>query len=227
MGTVRRTLQAVVSIIGVQVLAAGVVLLVISSYRRAAAGWLFPLVGLIDVVVTLQIGWLAVREVRLAGKRTGGVRIVLMLLVVTMLAGAGAGGLALHRYVNRPVVGAFDSPVMDRDLRFTAADFRCGGKSKGIIVGGTMCRVALTVANTGSTETLLKARVQRLKDDEAEYPGLLLVEGRRRGMTWELEPGASARGVLVFDVPRGSMPSSLELRAEGSQGVCLPIPVDQ
>ncbi|WP_158079237.1 DUF4352 domain-containing protein [Actinomadura sp. CNU-125] len=224
----RRTLQAVVSIIGVQVLVAGVVLLVISSYRRAAAGWVLPLVGFVDVVVTLQVGWLAVRDIRLAGKRTVGVRIVLVLLVVTMLVGAGVGGLAVRRYVNRPIAGAFGSPVMDRDLRITAADFRCGGRSKGITVGGTTCRVALTVANTGSAEALLRARVQRLRGEEGEYPGLLLVEGHQRGMTWELEAGASVRGVLVFDVPRGSVPRSLELRAkEESQGVRLPIPADE
>ncbi|RFS86237.1 DUF4352 domain-containing protein [Actinomadura spongiicola] len=223
-GAVWRTLQAVGSIVGVQVLAVGVCLLVVSSYRRAAAGWVLPLVGVLDVLVSVQIAWLAVRDIRLAGKGTVGARVVLAFVVVGMPVGAGVGGLAVQRYMNRPVDGAFDSAVMDRDLRLTATEFRCGGKVRRVVVRGTLCRVSLAVANTGSVEARFEAGVQRLREEEAEYRGSTLVVGRQRRPVWEVKPGAEVRGVLVFDVPRGTVPRSLELRAEAdSRGVRLPV----
>ncbi|WP_344898264.1 DUF4352 domain-containing protein [Actinomadura meridiana] len=226
-GVVRRAVQAGAAIVGVQVLAVGIALLVITSYRRAAAGWLLPLVGVVDALVTLQIGWLAVRDIRLAGRRTVGVRVFLVLLVVALLGGAGVGALAVYRYVNRPAEGVFGSPVMDRDIRFTATEFRCGGKIKRVTVRGTLCRVKLNVANTGSAKVLVEAKVQRLRDEGDEYPGLLLIEGRRRGTAWGVEAGAEVRGVLVFDVPRGSVLRSLEVHADGeSRGVRLPVPAE-
>ncbi|MFD0902599.1 DUF4352 domain-containing protein [Actinomadura sediminis] len=223
-GAVRRVLQAFGAIIGVQFLAAGIALLVLTSYRRAAADWLLPLLAVVDLLVTLQICWLAVRDIRLSGGRTAGPRIVLAVLVLGALAGAVVGGREVQRYVNRPVEAAFDVPAMDGDMRFTASAPECGRKVKAIVVRGVMCRVRVTVANTGSAESVLEARTQRLHGDDAHRTGMLLAKGRRTHPAWTLRPGASVRGYLVFDVPRGFTPRALDLHAaDGGRGLRFPV----
>ncbi|MBE1533682.1 DUF4352 domain-containing protein [Actinomadura algeriensis] len=223
-GVVRRVLQAFGAIAGVQFLAAAIALLVLSSYRRAAADWLLPLLAVADLLITLQIGWLAIRDIRLAGRKAAGPRLVLTLLVVALLAGAGGAGYAINRYINRPVDAAFDIPVTDGDVRFTVSAPECGRKVKRIVVRGVMCRVRLTVANTGSAEALFDARAQRLHGDDAEHLGVLVAKGRRTHASWTLQAGASVRGYLVFDVPRGFVPRTLDLHAaEGTRGVRFPI----
>ncbi|MFV2178495.1 DUF4352 domain-containing protein [Actinomadura sp. LOL_016] len=224
-GVVRRILQAFTAIVGVQILAAFVILLITTSYRRASAEWLLPLIGVVDLLVTLQIGWLAIRDIRLAGRRTAGPRYALTFLVLLLVAGVGAGGLAVRQYLGRPVPGALDAPVMDGDLRFSASAPECGGKTKKLRIEGTMCLVRLTAANTGATEARVEARVQRLRGEDGDHRGVTLAAGRRFRTSWTLRAGASVRGTLVFDVPRGFAPHSLELRAaEGGRGVRLPIP---
>ncbi|MEV5825069.1 hypothetical protein AB0L25_05775 [Spirillospora sp. NPDC052242] len=223
-GPVRRVLQAFAAVVGVQFLAAAVALLVLTSYRRAAADWLLPLIAVADLLVTLQIGWLAMRDVRLSGRRTTGPRLVLMLLVPALLAGAVLGGREVRRYLDRPVEAAFDVPVMDGDMRFTASAPECGRTVKRIVVRGVMCRVRVVVANTGSAEARFEARIQRLHGEDADRAGVLLAKGRRTHPAWTLRPGASVRGYLVFDVPRGFTPRALDLHAaDGGRGLRFPV----
>ncbi|WP_125612300.1 hypothetical protein [Actinomadura sp. WAC 06369] len=223
-GPVRRVLQAFGAIAGVQFLAAAVALLVLTSYRRAAADWLLPLIAVADLLVTVQIGWLAIRDVRLSGRRTTGPRLVLAVLVLGAVAGAVLGGRAVLRHLDRPAEAAFGAPAMDGDLRFTASAPECGHTVKRIAVRGVMCRVRVVVANTGSVEARFEARVQRLHGEDSHRVGALLAKGRRTYPAWTLAPGASVRGYLVFDVPRGFAPRALDLRAaEGAEGVRFPV----
>ncbi|OLT10885.1 hypothetical protein BJF79_25290 [Actinomadura sp. CNU-125] len=219
-GVVRRILQAFGAIAGVQFLAAAIALLVLTSYRRAAADWLLPLLAVADLLVSVQIGWLAIRDIRLAGRRTAWPRFVLTFLVVAFLVGAGGAGHAVNRYLNRPVEAAFDSSVTDGDVRFTVSAPECGRKVKRIVVRGVMCRIRLTVANAGSAEARFDARIQRLHGDGAEHLGVLLAKGRTTRAFWALQAGASVRGYLVFDVPHGFVPRALDLHAaDGSRGL--------
>ncbi|MBO2451982.1 hypothetical protein J4573_33185 [Actinomadura barringtoniae] len=57
-----RLARAIRSVLGLQFLLACVVALVLTSYRRSAAGWLLPALGVIDAVVTFQIVRNAIRE---------------------------------------------------------------------------------------------------------------------------------------------------------------------
>ncbi|QFG21830.1 DUF4352 domain-containing protein [Actinomadura sp. WMMB 499] len=219
-GAVRRVLQAFGAVLGVQFLAGCIALLVLTSYRRAAAEWLLPLIAIADLLVTLQIGWLAVRDIRLSGGRPAVARFVLTFLIAALLAGAGAGAYAVDRHAGRPVAAAFGAPATDGDFRFTAAPPECGHKVERIVVRGVMCRVRLVVANTGSVEVRFGASAQRLDGEDAELPGLLVARGRGTHPAWTLPPGGSVRGYLVFDAPRGFVPRTLVLHgSEDGRGV--------
>jgi len=57
-----RLARAIRSVLGVQFLLACIVALILTSYRRSAAGWLLPALGVVDAVVTFQIVRNAIRE---------------------------------------------------------------------------------------------------------------------------------------------------------------------
>ncbi|GAA2151265.1 DUF4352 domain-containing protein [Actinomadura napierensis] len=221
---VRRVFQAFGAVLGVQALAAFAVLLILNSYRRGAAGWLLPLIAVADLAATLQIGWLAIRDIRLAGGRTTGPRRILTALVILLIACLAAAGYAAHRHATAPVPGTLGTPIQDGDLTFTASAPRCGLKLKGITTHGTLCRFHLTTANTGSTPLHLTAASQHLHDNGDTYPGTLLLAPSRKKFTKSpfrsLPPGRTFTGYLLFDVPATFTPRTLELHATGkSRGV--------
>jgi hypothetical protein len=225
----RRIAQAFGAVLGVQALAAFAVLLILNSYRRSAAGWLLPLIGVADAAATLQICWLAIRDIRLLGGRTAGPRRLLTALVLLLAAGLAGGGYALHRHATAPVRGVLGAPVQDGDLTFTAYGPRCGVKIKGIAAAGTLCRVRLTAANSGSAALRLDAAAQRLHGGDGGHPGSVLLRPSRskryaRSASRALPAGSSFTGYLLFDVPSGFAPRALELHATGeSRGVRIEV----
>ncbi|MFB4300140.1 DUF4352 domain-containing protein [Actinomadura sp. NTSP31] len=226
---VRRVFQAFGAVLGVQALAAFAVLLILNSYRRGAAGWLLPLIAVADLAATVQIGWLAIRDIRLAGGRTAGPRRILTALVALLIAGLAAGGYAAHRHATAPVPGALGTPVQDGDLTFTASAPHCGLKIKGITPHGTLCRIRLTTANAGSTPLRLDAASQHLHGNGGAHPGSFLVRSSRSkkygtSASRTLPAGSSSTTNLLFDVPRGFTPRALELHAsKNSQGIRIKI----
>ncbi|MDL4813569.1 hypothetical protein [Actinomadura opuntiae] len=227
---VRRVFQAFGAVLGVQAIAAFAVLLILNSYRRGAAGWLLPLVAVADLAVTLQIGWLAIRDIRLAGGRATGPRRLLTALVLLLVAGAAGGGYLYQRHATAPVRGVLGTPVRDGDLSFTASGPRCGVRIKGISAHGALCRVRLTAANTGSTTLRLDAAAQRLHGDGGAHPGSFVVRRSRkktytRSASRTMPAGSSFATYLLFDVPTGFAARALELHATGeSRGVRIEIP---
>ncbi|MFF0520321.1 DUF4352 domain-containing protein [Actinomadura nitritigenes] len=226
---VPRIVRAFGAVLGVQALAAFAVLLILNSYRRSAAGWLLPLIGVADLAATLQICWLAIRDIRLLGGRTAGPRLLLTTLVLLLAAALAGGAYALHRHATAPVRGALGSPVQDGDLAFTASGPRCGVKVKGIAATGAWCRVRLTAANTGSAPLRLDAAAQRLRGGDGERSGSLLLSPSRskkyvRAASRPLPAGSSFSGYLLFGVPPGFAARALELHAAGgSRGVRIEI----
>lgn len=226
---VPRIVRAFGAVLGVQALVAFAVLLILNSYRRSAAGWLLPLIGVADLAATLQICWLAIRDIRLLGGRTAGPRLLLATLVLLLAAALSGGAYALHRHATAPVQGALGSPVQDGDLAFTASGPRCGVKVKGIAATGAWCRVRLTAANTGSAPLRLDAAAQRLRGGDGERSGSLLLSPSRskkyvRAASRPLPAGSSFSGYLLFDVPPGFAARALELHAAGgSRGVRIEI----
>jgi hypothetical protein len=226
---VRRIVQAFGAVLGVQALAAFAVLLVLNSYRRSAAGWLLPLIGVADLAATLQISWLAIRDIRLLGGRTAGPRRLITALVLPLIAGLAGGAYALHRHAAAPVRGALGAPVQDGDVTFTAYAPRCGVKIKGIAAKGTLCRVRLKAANAGSAALHLDATSQRLRGNDDGQPGSLLLSPSHskkytRSTSRPLPAGASYTGYLLFDVPPAFTPHTLDLHATPkSRGVRIEI----
>ncbi|MGI5325270.1 DUF4352 domain-containing protein [Actinomadura nitritigenes] len=226
----RRIVRAFGAVLGVQALVAFAVLLVLNSYRRSAAGWLLPLIGVADVAATLQICWLAIRDIRLLGGRTAAPRLLLTALVLLLAAGLAGGAYAIHRHTTAPVRGALGTPVQDGDLTFTASSPRCGVKIKGIAATGAWCSVRLTAANTGSAPLRLDAAAQRVRGGDGARSGSLLLSPSRskkkyvRAASRPLPAGSSFSGYLLFDVPPGFAARALELHAAGgSRGVRIEI----
>jgi hypothetical protein len=226
---VRRIARAFGAILGVQALVAFAVLLVLNSYRRSAAGWLVPLIAVADLAATLQICWLAVRDIRLLGGRTAGPRLLLTALILLPAAALAGGAYAFHRHATAPVRGVLGTAVQDGDLTFTASGPRCGVRIKGIAAAGAWCRVRLTAANTGSAPVRLDAAAQRLRSGDRARPGSLLLSPSRskkyaRAASRPLPAGSSFSGYLLFDVPPGFAARALELHAGGgSRGVRIEI----
>lgn len=230
MGAGARIVRAVGAVLGVQAVAAFVTLLILNSYRRGAAGWLLPLVGAADLAVTVQIGWLAAREIALTRGRTAAAAWTGRVLAVLVIAGVAAGGPAAWRHLHRPAEGAFGTPVRDGGLTFTASPPRCGTAIKGVRAGnGAFCQVRLVATNTGTAPLVLDATAQRLDGSRGGHAGAMLFAGgrpgpRTRAFARPLPAAASFEGVLAFDVPNGFRPEALELHAgEGSEGVRIPV----
>ncbi|MFI6518901.1 DUF4352 domain-containing protein [Spirillospora sp. NPDC050679] len=64
-GAPARLVRTVGALVGVQAVAALVIVLTLTSYRRAAADWIIPVVGVVDALASLQIVVLALRERRM------------------------------------------------------------------------------------------------------------------------------------------------------------------
>ncbi|MFC9969451.1 DUF4352 domain-containing protein [Spirillospora sp. NPDC127200] len=68
-GPLARLVRTIGALVGVQAVAAFVIVLTLTSYRRAAADWIIPVVGVVDALVSLQIVVLALRERRMTRLR--------------------------------------------------------------------------------------------------------------------------------------------------------------
>ncbi|MFC6885869.1 MULTISPECIES: serine/threonine-protein kinase [Actinomadura] len=153
-------------------------------------------------------------------------------VTLTVLGGVGAAGLAIHLERARPAEGEFGRPARDGEFTFEAAPPECDVKVKGVRAqDGKLCRLRLTVTNTGVSARVLDPAEQRLRGSTGSGEGAIALfkgtvpNARSKLPVRSVATGASFTGVLVYDVPPGFSPSAVELHVDGSsKGVRLPLP---
>ncbi|MFI9555490.1 DUF4352 domain-containing protein [Nonomuraea endophytica] len=100
---------------------------------------------------------------------------------------------------------------------------RIGAESLGKAARGRFVVVHLSVKNTGTRAQAFISDSQKLLAGGAEYradPGAAVyVDGADSKLLYEkIKPGDTIAGALVFDVPKGVQPVSIELHERASSG---------
>ncbi|PRY19245.1 DUF4352 domain-containing protein [Pseudosporangium ferrugineum] len=131
------------------------------------------------------------------------------------------------------VAGRFNEAIADGAFRFAVTGVRCGARRLGTdALGqrarGEFCLVAVTVQNIGSRAKRLDGASQTAyAADGATYPsevGAAMYAPHGSRVLARLDPGTRVSGTLVFDVPRGTRLTSVELRESvRTRGVRIPL----
>jgi hypothetical protein len=152
-------------------------------------------------------------------------------VIAVGLSALGLAGVALGKFDPRPPAAAgaagqprtagLNTPARDGMLEFTVTAISCGREtlsSTDVIrrAQGEYCLAWLQVRNLGAeartfaagSQTAIDARnVAYSNDDSAEFP----VNATTQAFLEPIDPSATAKGTLVFDVPTGTKLSTLEL----------------
>ncbi|MBB5077796.1 DUF4352 domain-containing protein [Nonomuraea endophytica] len=100
---------------------------------------------------------------------------------------------------------------------------RIGAESLGKAARGRFVVVHLSVKNTGTRAQAFISDSQKLLAGGAEYRAdagaAVYVDGADSKLLYEkIKPGDTITGALVFDVPKGVQPGSIELHERASSG---------
>ncbi|MEU8242249.1 DUF4352 domain-containing protein [Actinoplanes missouriensis] len=112
-------------------------------------------------------------------------------------------------------------PVRDGKFEFTVSKVKCGVDSVGSdLLGqkaqGEFCLIDIKVKNIGKEAQTFADSAQKAFDaKEVEYSSdssaAIYANGESQLLLSEINPGNSAKGKLIFDVPAGTKLTSLEL----------------
>jgi hypothetical protein len=115
-------------------------------------------------------------------------------------------------------VAAIGEPVRDGVFQFTVSRSSCGRSEYGLVKAlGVYCEVHITVRNIGGEARLFAESDQRAYDaSDIEYSPdttAALYTAGGAGSVWlrQINPGTSAQGILIFDVPVGTVLERVEL----------------
>lgn len=147
------------------------------------------------------------------------------LLMAVGLAGCGTAAGAEDdpppaTGASSPAAASPGEPVRDGSFEFTVTDVDCSQDTLGrppqtMRAQGVYCLVAVTISNVGDVPQAVDVTAQRAygaQDQEyAGAGGLAAYLPADRVLPAELEPGAEATGVLVFDLPASTELHQLEL----------------
>ncbi|MFA1549840.1 serine/threonine-protein kinase [Actinomadura chokoriensis] len=148
-------------------------------------------------------------------------------VVVGLMVVAGIVG---YRYF-QPTDGQQNQPARDGQFTFVASSVSCGVTVRGIkpYTGNRLCRVRITVTNTGTdTRTLSRDRQKLVDDGDVSYDARAMVKGgaadvRNTSQAKVLTPGDKFTGLLIFEIPATAQPVSVVLHdAALSKGVRIP-----
>ena len=132
------------------------------------------------------------------------------------------------------VAGRMHRTVADGRFEFAVTGMRCGirqvgSKRLGQRARGRFCLVTVTVRNAGPRARTLDAAWQTgYAPDGRAYPSepgaAMFVGGPGPTVLESIGPGEQVHGALVFDVPRGTVLSSVVLRESAlTPGVRIPL----
>ncbi|WP_433472426.1 serine/threonine-protein kinase [Spirillospora sp. CA-142024] len=153
------------------------------------------------------------------------------LIAFAVVAGlAVVAGVAGYRYFT-PNDGQLNQPARDGQFTFVASSVSCGVTVRGLrpYTGNKLCRVKITVTNTGTKNRTLSGDQQKLFDDgETSHEARAMLKGgiadaRNTSQATMLTPGARFSGQLIFEIPATAQPVSVVFHdAALSKGVRIP-----
>lgn len=119
--------------------------------------------------------------------------------------------------------------AIDRGLSFVVNSFECGGSELGegprrLQAAGQYCTMDLTVSNKGTEPAAYSGTSQLLVDSDGNTyapdgmaTSLASASANRPPSTFQqLNPGIEIKGLLVFDIPKATVPTEAELHGLGS-----------
>ena len=128
----------------------------------------------------------------------------------------------------KPADAGFNTPVRDGKFEFVVKSADCGKTSVGAAFSerkaqGVYCLVSITVKNIGSKPQLMVVSNQKAKTaNGATYApddmATITVNSDKNVWLAEVNPGNSIDGLLVFDMPAGAAPASVELHDSAFSG---------
>lgn len=128
----------------------------------------------------------------------------------------------------KPADAGFNTPARDGKFEFVVKSAECGKVSVGDAYSerkaqGVYCLVPVSVKNIGSKPQLMVVSNQKARTPNGSVyaPDILAtitVNGDRDVWLTEINPGNSVDGQLVFDVPVGTVPTSVELHDSAFSG---------
>lgn len=132
------------------------------------------------------------------------------------------------------VAGAMNTPAKDGKFEFTVTKLECGKTSVGdsilaVKAQGQFCIVSVTVKNIakeaqtfdGSSQKAYDAKNTQYSDDSGAE---IAINKNSQTFLEQINPGNSVKGQLVFDVPKGTKLTSIELHDSFlSGGVKVPL----
>ncbi|MFD0687876.1 serine/threonine-protein kinase [Actinomadura fibrosa] len=152
-----------------------------------------------------------------------------LIAAVVVIALAVVAGITAYRYF-KPVQGEVNKPIKDGQFTFVVSPVSCGGSVRGMTIytGGKFCRVRFTVTNAGPKTRTLSEEHQKIFVGDTSYTPRTMVKGttadsRNSQASEVLSPGERFTGMLVFEVPAASQPTSVLLHERTlSKGVRIP-----
>ncbi|MFI5494905.1 DUF4352 domain-containing protein [Actinoplanes sp. NPDC051859] len=173
----------------------------------------------------------------------GGLTLVMITSLVALFAVLGVIANSLSAALGLDAVpatrqeavgGRLHEVIADGGFQFSVTGMRCGARRVGTDnlgqrARGEYCLVAVTVRNIGTRAEALDGAAQTAYAADgspftSEVGAAMYVGGRRPGILEPIPAGALVRGTLVFDVPRGTRLTSIELRdSVRTRGVRIPL----
>ncbi|MCM4077429.1 DUF4352 domain-containing protein [Paractinoplanes hotanensis] len=132
------------------------------------------------------------------------------------------------------VAGAMGKPARDGKFEFTVKSMDCGKTSVGqsvlaVKAQGTFCIVTMTIKNIGDEAQTFDGASQKAYDAKGtqysdDIEAELAVNGDASTFLQQINPGNQVTGKLVYDVPKGTKLTSIELHdSMFSGGVKIPL----
>lgn len=160
--------------------------------------------------------------------------VILGFIVLGVIVSAAGGGSDSNKSAstgsdssvkteNKETVAKVGEPARDGKFEFTVKSVTCGRESVGTNefltrkAQGQYCLVDMTIKNIGNEKQSLLSSDQKLFNSAGqEYSAddtATIYNSSDTGVTWynDINPGNSASGVIVFDIPKDQTPVSAEL----------------
>ncbi len=136
-------------------------------------------------------------------------------------AEAAADPKTTEKVTKKDETPGLNQPVRDGKFEFTVTGVKCGvGRVGSSLVGqqaqGQFCLISLTIKNIGGEAQTFADSVQKAYNAEkTEYSvdssAALYANGENQVLFTEINPGNTVKGKLVFDIPKGTKLTKLDL----------------
>lgn len=136
-------------------------------------------------------------------------------------AAEAAAGAKTEKATTKTETPGLNQAVRDGKFEFTVTGVKCGvGRVGSSLVGqqaqGQFCLISLTIKNIGNEAQAFADSVQKAYDAKGtEYSvdssAALYANGESQVLFTEINPGNTVKGKLVFDIPKGTKLTELDL----------------